>query len=797
MRLFCRSHFALLAFHLLFVFVAFLPSMAGATPAFSPAVTNGTVDIAGLAEASGVCASRNNSNVLWTHNDSGHPAVVYAIDTQGQLIGTYATPANQDTEDIAIGPGPVANISYLYVGDIGDNSGSRDHIQVYQIPEPAVYARQATNPFALTPKGTRTMFLTYPDGPRDAESLFVDPISGDLFILSKESTSRIYTAPKALLDSSTNITLTFVRTLAFNVPSGADISPSGNEIVVRQENFATLWQRSASQTVSNAFGGTGISIPVTGTANGEPNGEAIGFDSSGSGYFTLSDSATVQPLRYFPRTSLDGPLTRRTLVSAGSTWKFLDNGSNQGNAWRYPSFDDSFWPTGVAQFGYGDGDEETVLSFGGNPNNKFVTTWFRKQFAVFNAAGITNLTLKMVVDDGAAVYLNGTRVVLENLGADAPYNALASAMPVSLQSTWHPYNIEPRLLSEGTNTLAVELHQSSLSGSNVSFDLQLQALIPAAYEPFDYPVGLALTALTNAAGEWWSAAGPNGSTGRVVSGSLVVPGLASSHAASMQFGAVDGPSARFNFLANVTNRTVYFSFPCKVSSLGALTTNGGWVAGFNNSRGAQGNTPTVLGTRILMRSTPSGEFNIGVAKNTTSPANFVWNTTDFALNQTIFLVGSYTLNPVSSSDDVSLLWINPNLSQFGAVDPPTPTLVASSGSDVTANQVASFVFLQQGANNTNQPGAMLVDELRIGPNWASVTPKSISQPVLTASRLGDKLILSWPTNAIGFLLEASPALLSTSVWTNVLSPVTTVEFSFTTTNDVLPVGVFYRLSRAQ
>src|SRR5262249_43593642 len=152
-----------------------------------------------------------------------------------------------------------------------------------------------------------------------------------------------------------------------------DISPSGHEIIVRQENFADLWIRTNGQSISNALGGTPISIPVTGTANGEPNGEAIGFDAIGSGYFTLSDSASVQPLRYFARTSNDAPAAQpRSFVPAGSNWKYLDDGSNQGTAWRNPSFSDSGWSNGLAQLGYGDGDEQTVIGYGGNAANKYI-----------------------------------------------------------------------------------------------------------------------------------------------------------------------------------------------------------------------------------------------------------------------------------------------------------------------------------------------------------------------------------------------------------------------------------------
>src|ERR1700690_4315423 len=111
-----------------------LPHSSRATPAFTAAVTNGIVNIPLLTEASGIAASRNNPGVLWTENDSGNAAVVYAIDSQGRNLGTYALPGNTDNEDIGIGPGPVTNVSYLYVTDIGDNNSDRANIAIYQSP---------------------------------------------------------------------------------------------------------------------------------------------------------------------------------------------------------------------------------------------------------------------------------------------------------------------------------------------------------------------------------------------------------------------------------------------------------------------------------------------------------------------------------------------------------------------------------------------------------------------------------------------------------------------------------------
>ncbi len=463
-----------------------------ATPVFAAGTSAGSVSISALDECSGVVASRNNPGVLWAHNDSGDNARIFAIDTQGRRLGTYnlTGATHTDYEDIAVGPGPLINVSYLYVGDIGDNSETRSNIRVYQIPEPAVYLRQYTNPVTVGVKGVRAITLNYPDRARNAESLFIDPWTGDLFIVAKENLiSGVYRATQAQLNSGTNVVLTQAGDLEFHIPSAADISPAGHEILVRQEDFAQLWVRTNGQSVVEAFAGVPISIPVVGTPT-EPNGEAITFDACGNGYYTLSESSDAQPLYYFARTSGDGPRVPQVLVSAGEVWKYRDNGSDQGVAWRAPGFDDAAWSSGVAQFGYGQSDEKTVVSFGGNANNKHVTTYFRKQFVVNNAPCLESVTLKLVVDDGAAVYLNGTNVVRYQLSPDATFNTLASSVQATnVEDTWFSFAIDPALLHNGTNTLAVEIHQAALNDPDLNFDLQLLVMESTTPRIMNWSVG--------------------------------------------------------------------------------------------------------------------------------------------------------------------------------------------------------------------------------------------------------------------------------------------------------------------
>src|SRR5829696_1491244 len=88
------------------------------------------------------------------------------------------------------------------------------------------------------------------------------------------------------------------------------------------------------------------------------------------------------------------------LIPTGATWKYLDNGSDQGTGWRAPAFSDSGWASGAAQLGYGDGDETTVVSYGPDSANKYITTYFRRSFTVPDASVYQSTSLRLLRDDG-------------------------------------------------------------------------------------------------------------------------------------------------------------------------------------------------------------------------------------------------------------------------------------------------------------------------------------------------------------------------------------------------------------
>ena len=183
-----------------------------------------------------------------------------------------------------------------------------------------------------------------------------------------------------------------------------------------------------------------------------------------------------------------GAVTQR-LVSEGSQWRFLDDGSNLTSPWIASGLDDSSWSRGNAQLGYGDGDEGTTIDFGGNPDAKFTTSYFRREFTVSDAAAVNELRLGLLRDDGAAVYLNGVEVVRDNLPPGATFDTFATTfVSGGDEDEFFPFTVDPGLLVDGTNIMAVEVHQSSLTSSDLSFDLTLD--IVGAVESFELPLVL-------------------------------------------------------------------------------------------------------------------------------------------------------------------------------------------------------------------------------------------------------------------------------------------------------------------
>ncbi|MCC7086721.1 MAG: hypothetical protein IT427_17105 [Pirellulales bacterium] len=261
-----------------------------------PPVQVGTMTSLTLNEVSGVVASRALADTLWVHNDSGDTARFFAIGTGGNLLGEYSLSGATatDWEDMAIGPKPGGG-NYLYLADIGDNSGARAEITIYRATEPLSAAGGS-----IAAAEYSTLQLQYPGPPRNAESFLVDPITGDLFIISKGLTASVFRAPAGAFDATQPVALALLGNLgsAISFSTAADISPDGASILVRgYGTTARLFQRSPGQSVGDALLAPGVAV----TLAAETQGEAIGWAADGKGFYTTSEFAGLasQPIYYY------------------------------------------------------------------------------------------------------------------------------------------------------------------------------------------------------------------------------------------------------------------------------------------------------------------------------------------------------------------------------------------------------------------------------------------------------------------------------------------------------------------
>jgi glucose/arabinose dehydrogenase len=171
----------------------------------------------------------------------------------------------------------------------------------------------------------------------------------------------------------------------------------------------------------------------------------------------------------------------RVLIARGALWRYLDDGSDFGPEWRHPDFDDSTWPSGPAVLGYGGASkgrpEVTTVDFGPSPGQRHITTYFRRSWDIPNAANIAGLTLSLLRDDGAVVYLNGTEVFRSNMPEGEILSQTLASDSANLldETTLYSTVVDPALLVEGTNTVAVEVHQVAPFSADLSFDLELRA----------------------------------------------------------------------------------------------------------------------------------------------------------------------------------------------------------------------------------------------------------------------------------------------------------------------------------
>jgi len=273
------------ALKVMLVTTTLLAAMPAAVPAGAAAAQNcpefgaktvvGSIGNDQIRELSGVAASRTQSGVLWVHNDSRDvdDDRVYAIAPGGTTLMTVnlSDAHNWDWEDIAVGPGPRPGVDYLYIADIGSNARTRDPVRIYRFEEPEVTGGTITVPAGRIE--TFTFIYQNPNGgagatwSRNAESLTVDPVTGDIVIVEKEQatiggvpySSWVYRLrPRQLIEGPKVIAkaMVAIRTryeAGSTPPTAADFSPDGRVLFVKNNTEIFAWPRSAGDSIFEAL----------------------------------------------------------------------------------------------------------------------------------------------------------------------------------------------------------------------------------------------------------------------------------------------------------------------------------------------------------------------------------------------------------------------------------------------------------------------------------------------------------------------------------------------------------------
>lgn len=191
-------------------------------------------------------------------------------------------------------------------------------------------------------------------------------------------------------------------------------------------------------------------------------------------------------------TATNPPLTM--LVTNGSLWRYYNTNAtppvdNEADEWFSPNYDDTVaidpaWGSGYGELGGGDGPgrpERTIIDIG-PANPRYNAIYYRHVFNVgAGDAGLKNLLVASMHDDGAVYYLNGTQIAVFNMGAGPyTYASAANNAVAGDGAVFYVTNASATLLV-GNNTLAVEVHQNAADSSDHSFDAALM-LAPIALQ---------------------------------------------------------------------------------------------------------------------------------------------------------------------------------------------------------------------------------------------------------------------------------------------------------------------------
>ncbi|PKN79909.1 MAG: hypothetical protein CVU48_03800 [Candidatus Cloacimonetes bacterium HGW-Cloacimonetes-1] len=271
------------------IFVLLLIGTLGYLGVSAKTLKNFLVEDMKIDEASGIACGYVNPQTLYTHNDSGGKNALFVLNYTGKTVGRIVLDGvkNRDWEDIATAKDPASGISRIYVGEIGDNQAKHKSVFVYRFAEPKLDGR-----LDISISDIDRIEFTYEDGSRDAEALFVDPKTMDIYVISKRETKvGVYLLSYPQSTQEVNVAKK-VATLPLTWVTAAAISPDGRKILIKTYTGIWQWKLKRNQSITEAFSNREQSLRY----KIEPQGEAITWDPRGKSYFTLSERSEDKPL---------------------------------------------------------------------------------------------------------------------------------------------------------------------------------------------------------------------------------------------------------------------------------------------------------------------------------------------------------------------------------------------------------------------------------------------------------------------------------------------------------------------
>jgi len=278
-------------------FVSCRHSSAAPAPAQTPTLQDDRLN-----ELSGIASSQAHPGTFYVHNDSGDTSRFFSIGSDGHLNAVFYFKGDAssrlgvvDVEDIALSGGPEKGSGYVYLGDIGDNNAIRKYVTVFRIKEPALPAAGAAANVEAEP-----LFLKYPDGAHDAETLMADPLDQLLYIVSKREDSVIvYSTP---LDFKSSDTVVLQKRAKLYFPgsgevkwiTAGDISQDGQQVLLKTYAQVFYWKRQPNEGIWQTLERSPSILPYT----VEPQGEAIAFSLDGKSYYTVSEGVHAKLYNY-------------------------------------------------------------------------------------------------------------------------------------------------------------------------------------------------------------------------------------------------------------------------------------------------------------------------------------------------------------------------------------------------------------------------------------------------------------------------------------------------------------------